>query len=813
MKKPYSWPMTLSGGVKMKIREFKCTQFGGLRNKRIELQDGLNVVLGPNEAGKSTLVEGMYATLFKQPKLSKKGIDLEFSNRFMPKPEGDFMDGTLMLEKASKQYEIAKSWGSSPQARIALPNDSVIQDAAKVDESIRNILNFGERTYSNVIFSKQQDLKKALELILKDNETTSDLSTVLRKVVMNLDGVSIDDLKRKINEEYKELFERWNPRAERPESPGQRYKKNVGLLLQKHYDIEDLQKKINDAKAIENQINGVAAELKGFEEKRTNTKREIEKFSQVEQDVLKRAQIEPKLEQLREKEVTLKKIAYQWPQSKEMLKSLEKELTQIQSNIAILEEQSKSVKMLNEKEKLAKTIAKIDGINAGISKIETELLTLPKITKEEILKMEELRSSILTAETAIKAGKMQGTILQEGKAIWITKDFEEKQEYKVGQFSANGYLKIEFEDVALEIQSGEFDFTELKASLMAAQNQLGDKLTSLKIKTIEEGKLIKEKLEKHAREIEGLNKELKALLDGQSYEELKLKLQELEHIRIDKSLDQIDEEMKLARHKQMERTAEHLSIKNSVSEWEQLYKEPGNIFDVLGDNKAEAKVLEGELAKLDPLPTGFNSTEEFSNHLRSLRVEAENYQKRYEQVKDSYNQLEKQLPESSTEELEQDLKTIQAEYSQLIKKGRSLLKVIEVFQKKLEEMDQNSFQPLVKSFSKYLSELTLNNYQTAQIDDSFNVDIQKGDVPMPHELLSTGTKDCVALALRFAIIEVLYGENPGIIILDDCLVDLDPQRKEKAIELIQKFAHKNQVIFTTCNPQTANELGGNIINL
>ena len=46
-----------------------------------------------------------------------------------------------------------------------------------------------------------------------------------------------------------------------------------------------------------------------------------------------------------------------------------------------------------------------------------------------------------------------------------------------------------------------------------------------------------------------------------------------------------------------------------------------------------------------------------------------------------------------------------------------------------------------------------------------------------------------------------------------CLVDLDPDRKEKAAELIKNFAKKHQVIFTTCSPETARLLGGNLIQI
>ncbi|MDD4089317.1 MAG: hypothetical protein PHP29_06470 [Tissierellia bacterium] len=38
-------------------------------------------------------------------------------------------------------------------------------------------------------------------------------------------------------------------------------------------------------------------------------------------------------------------------------------------------------------------------------------------------------------------------------------------------------------------------------------------------------------------------------------------------------------------------------------------------------------------------------------------------------------------------------------------------------------------------------------------------------------------------------------------------MDLDPNRKETAVKLISQFAKKHQIIFTTCNPDTANLLG------
>ena len=84
---------------------------------------------------------------------------------------------------------------------------------------------------------------------------------------------------------------------------------------------------------------------------------------------------------------------------------------------------------------------------------------------------------------------------------------------------------------------------------------------------------------------------------------------------------------------------------------------------------------------------------------------------------------------------------------------------------------------------------------------------------MPLELLSTGTRDSVGLAVRLALAENLLRETRGILVLDDCLVDMDPYRKDAAVRMIREFADQHQIIFTTCSPETAAKLEGNTIEI
>ena len=61
----------------MNIQNVGCDQFAGIQRKNIEFDQGLNLIIGDNETGKSTLVDLIYFLLFKDVKLDGR-TDVEF---------------------------------------------------------------------------------------------------------------------------------------------------------------------------------------------------------------------------------------------------------------------------------------------------------------------------------------------------------------------------------------------------------------------------------------------------------------------------------------------------------------------------------------------------------------------------------------------------------------------------------------------------------------------------------------------------------------------------------------------------------------
>ena len=71
-------------------------------------------------------------------------------------------------------------------------------------------------------------------------------------------------------------------------------------------------------------------------------------------------------------------------------------------------------------------------------------------------------------------------------------------------------------------------------------------------------------------------------------------------------------------------------------------------------------------------------------------------------------------------------------------------------------------------------------YRNIPPESSLPAGLVRGDgQSLPFDLLSEGTKDIFALALRLAMAEFFLSKKKGFLILDDPLVDLDPDRQRR----------------------------------
>ncbi len=806
----------------MIIKKYTCKRFAGIKDQEIDFEDGLNVVLGANEAGKSTIVEGIHSVLFKPSKIGRRASeDINFRSRFMPVSSGDSIDGEVTLYHIDGEYRIKKQWGTDALSQLVTPNLDIIKSEDSIKDILKEILSFGESTYSNIFFSKQSSLKDAIQDIIHNKEITSEISSLLRKAIMELDGVSLEKLEEIIDLKLNDLYSHWDIDKNYPENNrgiSNPYKVGVGKILESFYRKESLKIEIDRANESEKNYNEICNKLKTTESRIIQLKEKKEQMEKLENDVTQRLILEPQIQKLDSDMEMLKKVSIEWPKNQQRLEQIDEELISLTEELKKLEEEKDKAKSLVEKKELTHNLTRAKELKAKLDKAQNEIHSIREVTKDHIKELDDNHSNMLKTEAMLNAGVIIGQFnyFNGENKLFITKGFDDTVQLEEGKvFRGDGYVKLEAEGLfELEIKSGDMDFKELRTKFNKHKMSIEKLLKELEVEDIEEAKLNREKLEDLKKSAEIFKTQFSEILGEFSIEQIEERIKEIGELGDIRESEVIDAEVNLLNKKYLELMSDKKVLQSNIEKWTETYGDLDGLFDRTINIKMEQRAVQESLNKLKLLPEEYDSAEDFRNILSFTRNEYDSLQNSLSELKRLHFEAENNLPELSFEELSEELKLEEALFNKRLQEGKRLLKIKETYMKTKASMDESSFVPVVHTFSRYLIVLTNGNYRESNIDNEFNIRLEKENKNViPLSLLSSGTYDSVALALRLSILEYILDGRKGFLILDDCLVDLDPDRRETAARLIGEFASRHQVIFTTCSPDTAHLLGGNLIEI
>jgi len=105
----------------MIIEKLIINTFGGLSKKEIDLKEGMNVIVGPNESGKSTIYNAIENTLFTPSNLTPAKFKRQMG-RFIPVWGGDTIEVTVHFKSQGNEYTLQRRWGASLSSSLILPD-------------------------------------------------------------------------------------------------------------------------------------------------------------------------------------------------------------------------------------------------------------------------------------------------------------------------------------------------------------------------------------------------------------------------------------------------------------------------------------------------------------------------------------------------------------------------------------------------------------------------------------------------------------------------------------------------------------------
>ena len=93
----------------MKINNLKINGFGKLKNKEVKLSDGINIIYGENEAGKSSMLKFISSMLYGASK-NKNGKELSDFDRYKPWQTEEFSGKIEYSLDNGEQFEVYREF-------------------------------------------------------------------------------------------------------------------------------------------------------------------------------------------------------------------------------------------------------------------------------------------------------------------------------------------------------------------------------------------------------------------------------------------------------------------------------------------------------------------------------------------------------------------------------------------------------------------------------------------------------------------------------------------------------------------------------
>lgn len=791
----------------MIITKLYMDTFGGIANRETIFQPGLNVVVGANETGKSTMFHAIRHVLLTPVTLNKRAFE-KTMEPFLPVGGGDTIAAELHFHKDQHDYILKKRWGATSEVMLRLDDGSTVTDEDAIKQKLYELLPSEEGTLKSVFMTYQSGLSNTVAELRKQQETIRSLSDILRKAVMEMDGISVTSFIDELRSRCSEYLEHWDVELKRPErGKNNRPYKTGGMLLKAYNEMEALRDDYIKIQRDEDELAELNAKIGSLKSSMEEEKAFVEKNKPVYEDLLEREKLELQLETLKSKVQKQRSDYDRWPKFAEQTENASKQIPEFQKEIEALEDEKGKAQAIQESRHIAEQFQRVEKRTKAYDEKQKALEGLKKLSRDEVSEIKEIEDELKSLQVGLAAARMTMKLHAKKDVSFTLKQGlnepsnEEMSRGADREFTAEGYLQLSYTDFDLEVKSSLGDYDAIEKEYTDKKEGLERLLTSHGVHSVIQAEQISSQYEAAVQELHQAKRSFEEELNGENYEELKKKAEEIyqgPEVRPFEDLVQL-----LAEKKQelSQRANGKKEAQEAIQELENQYGTRDELFTVMMKNSKEEDDVNKKIRGLLSLPDGFSDDGEFKRTYERMVDQEKENEKQLNDLKIEQARKESVMPEESAEEMFVRVKEAQEQFNKTLKRGMTLQKVLETSESLIKHFDQETFTGYENMFNSYSERLTAGKYAMASMEEPLPEGFIRSDGSvLPYSLLSTGTKDVFSLALRLTMAEYFLDGQQGFLIMDDPLVDLDPNRQKLAAELLSDFSQRAQLIIFTCHP-------------
>jgi DNA repair exonuclease SbcCD ATPase subunit len=821
----------------MKITKVKIDRFAGIHNYDASFGENLNVIFGPNEIGKSTLMKAIKFGLFISPDITRQKLNSDFGfvlEDFLPKSGGDRIDVQIDFCVNGVEYKLRKTFGETNATKFSELHFGTTQlnDHKRVQSELNAVLGISGdapkmnlKAWMDVVFANQASLSKTFDKI-NSNDT---VKNSLAELMSQLEGISIEEFKTRVSNRLTALSQRWlltdihGLVIDRPELNGARgdydnpFVREVGLILGSYYAWKNEQKALADRLVLEEQYDKIVGEIINQQIAFDEADHFINANQTFEQSLAQRNLVLAKLENENTKFSRLSEKFQNWVALETSLNNFEENNLRIIQDLTDLNQEKVLAIQFQQSGQLRQTVEQLSQFQGLIQEKNNILAGLQAISEIDLSNASQFSEDLRELQIQLGAQKLKVKLVAKKALSGVNQaGISEPEPFNlsVGDeilIDANTQFVLDTDHLKLEVSAGEEEVTVLNQRFVDFTTGLKQILTTYDVTTIDE----LNQLNRTYNDILGARNtaqnQFDGLLSGRVLQDLIDQVNQVNAIQV-RSVDSLNQLIARKELEQNQLVQTKLANENTVKILRDDYVNQQGLMLAIANSTAQKDALATQLAHFPARPEEFETDEAFLLQ----------YSNMYQQKDVATRELNRLLQSRAAilpiygagvtvEELTESVESLRVQYDSLVAEGHALLKI----QQKVDQIEAaigaNPFGDLEIKLASYLERLSNGRYSSVEMNDVTPNGIQKDGVVLGNHLLSQGTSDILALATRLAMADYYLGDEDGFLMLDDPMTELDDERKVIASQLLKEVAEEKQVFVFTCHGNHRDLLEGHII--
>lgn len=794
----------------MIIKKLSCERFAGVQDAEIRFEKGMNILLGANESGKSTLADLLYHLFFQDVKLDGRK-DKAFLDTYFPKgteADGDIIDGTVHFETEKGAFKLYKEWAAGGNiCRLTLPEGTRISKPADIRRRLSEELQYGRGIYDEVIFSSQKRQPALLAGLLdakkdKKNEQTAmqELSATIGKAVMETGGVAMDRVEQKLQEHLEACAGHWDLDADLPQGGIQRgirnpWKVGCGSILTAYYAMETAADNQRTTEELEKNLEAIQRKRRAAKLAKQDAEAGVDRFREFQGMITSRNHLQTMLADRHQALDTMNRAAAHWPRL-EADRNRARALKQALEDAALYELFREVQDLQDQRKEMLDRLEAIGVIDAGAVR-ETEQLSQRIRSLEARINGLNLAANLkLLGDTPVSVvSAVTGQPLDTGD----------------GSFPITEAIEITVPGVMqLQLMPKGIDLDQVLAELTPAKARLADLFQTYGVDSPEQLRRNFEEAMALRSNAELLTNRIDSLLEGRAWSDIQTAAAALSP-DTDTTAHVKAEIRSLCGPAPVDGFLGQLEGK--IQAYQDQYTGLEALAEQISGVKQEIEAYTAKLAAAADIPEEYRRITDADAHLAALKQAAA----RWDAVCDELNEdlRRNQLPPDSrsAEEYAEEYRQLKERFEAEKDRYRRWKHIHDVFIRLKGQEMGNPTQDIQAHFQDYLTALSDGTIRLNDMDEKLRSTMVSGKSRLTSSILSEGTKDTISLAFRLAMLEHLFPDGGAVVLFDDPFTDMDPRRTAQACRLLQRFAQRNQVLFITCDEKYTDLLSGNVISI